>query len=318
MKETTRRMIREAGAVAVGFASAGEIDRDTHEQFCRWVKEGNNGEMDYLERHVPLRQHTDNVMQEAKTVISIAFSYMHGAWRSKDLPGIAAYAAGDDYHIVIRELLFPVINELKSRFGGKWRLCIDSAPVAERYWALKSGIGKKGMNGSVIVPEAGGSCFLAEILTTVEYEPDTPSMESCDECGACIKACPANALNGDGTMKATKCINYLTIEKNSDFSPEESLLLTKGEGQLFGCDICMRVCPHNTGLPPTSIKYFHESEVIKTLTPEKIMELDEENFKNLFPRSPLLYAGLKRLQRNARAIKDCFSSSTCHKSPNFS
>ena len=302
MKEKIRNILLDSGAVKVGFAQAGEIDSEVNESYSRWVEKGYNGEMGYLQRHIPLRKHTDNVLPEASSVISLAFSYSQTDWRSSRLPLIAAYAYDEDYHIVLREILQPVVKSLQKEFGGKWRICIDSAPVAERYWAMKSGIGKRGLNGSIIVDGCGSFCFLVEILTTLKIEPDISSCENCDGCGNCVRICPGNALLGDGTIDATRCVNYLTIEKRDDFTFEEIEILKKDKGFIFGCDRCLRVCPHNKHISPTSIKNFLLKDDIKYLSHEKLISLDELQFKKQFSRSPLSYAGLSRLKRNINSF----------------
>lgn len=302
MKNFIKNKLLESGAVAVGFARAGELPQEVHTQFQDWLDKGFHGEMAYLQRHLSLRSHTDSVLPGAATVISLAFCYAPAEWPEESQPKIAAYAYGQDYHNIIRERLQPVIAELSGQFGGKWRLCIDSAPVPERYYAIKSGIAKRGLNGSVIVDGSGSFCFLAEILTTLSIDPDTPSQETCAACGLCLSSCPANALRGDGTVDSRLCINYLTIEKKTEFTEEEKLLLKRGQ-HLYGCDTCLRVCPHNQELLKDSLPEFNLSEEIKNLSPETVMNMTEEEFKRKFRKSPLLYAGYSRLYRNAKAIK---------------
>ena len=300
MKEDIRKTLLEAGASAVGFAKAGEIDSEIHKKYKEWIESGNHGEMTYLERHLPLRLHTDNVLPGAKTVISLAFSYFPIEWRSSQLPVIAAYAYSDDYHIRLREILKPLVLEFRKRYGGNWRICIDSAPVAERYWALKSGVGKRGLNGTVIVEGCGSACFLAEVFTTVKMEPDTHVIEDCQQCGKCIKSCPGKAFNGDGTLDARRCISYLTIEKDGDFSEEEKKLLTQDKGYLFGCDLCIRVCPHNSNITQDLKPLREVDKNIIDLLPNEIIKMEEKEFQQIFSRSPLLYAGYSRLRRNAQ------------------
>lgn len=284
----------EAGAAAVGFAEAGEISSDVQKEFESWISQGCHGEMAYLQRHVDLRKHTDSVLSGAKTVISLAFPYPV-ATQASDKPYIASYAFGEDYHLSIRDALNPILENFKKEFGGNWRLCIDSAPVAERYWAVKSGIGFRGVNGYVIIPGIGPNVFLAEILTTLPISPDDTSFDkeiSCGICKRCLVACPAGALLGDGTMDAHRCINYLTIEKKSDFTEWEKEVLRGGPGYLFGCDLCLKACPHS---PSPNVV---ESNV-SGLTKEDIKGMSEIEFKQSFPRSPMLYSGYLRLLRNA-------------------
>lgn len=259
MKEKIREALLQSGAGAIGFAKAGEIDPEVSREYEEWIGEGCHGEMAYLERHIPLRRHTDHVLPEAETVISLAFSYAPRQWRDLSLPTISAYAYGEDYHLVLRDLLNPIVKSLKEDFGGKWRICIDSAPVAEKYWAVKSGVGVVGLNGAVITQEAGSLCFLVEILTTLSLPADAEAQGSCLECGACMAICPARAIQGDKTIDARKCINYLTIEKKSEFTPSEAEFLNNFPS-IRGCDRCLRVCPLNKDIFPTSISRFNCSD----------------------------------------------------------
>lgn len=331
MKERIRTLLLSRGACAVGFARAGEVDPTVTARYEKWIGEGRHGEMAYLERHIPLKRHTDNVLPGAKTVISLAFDYTPEQWRDSDLPKIAAYAYGKDYHTELRKLLRPALEELKREYGGKWRVCIDSAPVAERFWALKSGIGIQGRNGNVIIRGHGSFCFLVELLTTLEIEPDEAQFETCENCGLCVKACPAKAILCDGEIDASKCINYLTIEKKTEFKPAESRLLTSGPF-LYGCDECQQACPHNKtsaadphpsapestpfpsapGIPtnPSPLGSRHPAPshrhpalpIILSLTPEAILFMTPEVFKKTFSSSPLLYASYETLRRNALAL----------------
>lgn len=294
MKEKIRSSLMKSGAVAVGFAKAGPVDAEVTSSFEKWIEEGCNGEMEYLRRHIPLRKTSESVLPGAKTVVCMAFDYTPKEW----IIGISAYAYGEDYHNQIRERLKGTLSDFKAEFGGKWRLCIDSAPISERYWAMRSGIGRRGLNGALILEGCGPFCFLAELLTTIEITPDSPSIQWCEKCGNCIRSCPGGALKGDGTMDARKCINYLTIEKKEEFTPEEKELLRKGGGSFFGCDRCFTVCPHRTLEGKEEIL-----PEIKNLTPDVIPEMDETTFIKEFKRTPLHYAGYNRLLRNALALQ---------------
>lgn len=304
MKEKIRQRLITCGASSVGFTRAGEISREVDEKFAGWIGEGCNAGMDYLSRHRGLRFSTESVLPESKTVICLTFGYHPSEWRDPKLPYIASYAYGDDYHLVLREVLTPVVKDFKQEYGGKWRICIDSAPVAERYWACKSGVGYTGRNGAVISQKSGSLCFLVEILATIEIPEDTPLMKKCEECGKCVEVCPGKALRPDGTIDSGKCINYLTIEKKGDFSQEEIQILKSGQGFLFGCDLCLRVCPHNHAkVMENRETLFPISPAVKTLTPDLILKLQESEFNALFSRSPLLYAGYSKLIRNSLALK---------------
>ena len=302
MKDRIRASLIDTGAAAVGFARADEVEPSVTENFHNWIEEGCHAGMEYLNRHLTLRQHTDSVLPGARTVISLAYSYYPLNWRAEGMSSIAAYAYGEDYHTVLRETLHPVVKTLQKEYGGKWRICIDSAPVAERYWALKSGIGKGGKNGCVIIDGCGSFSFLVEILTTLEIPSDSASDEVCENCGRCLEVCPTGALRQDGTLDARRCINYLTIEKKGDFTQEEEKLIVMHEGYLFGCDKCLRVCPHNSNSDKKAPNLFSSKREILELTPEEMIKTDPENFRKHFGQTPLNYAGIEKLQRNARTL----------------
>ena len=203
-----------AGAQKTGFAKAGPVDDDMTERFGQWLEAGNHGEMHYMANHADLRRDPRLLSENtagANTVMVCAFSYFHHETQAPGAARFAMYAHGDDYHEVLRKRLTPVA-ELLHQEGFTCRICIDSAPVHERYWAAKSGIGFIGRNSQLIVPGMGSYFFLAEIITSAEIAPDAPCLMSCGNCGKCVKACPAGALRADGGFDARRCLSYLTIE----------------------------------------------------------------------------------------------------------
>lgn len=304
MKEEIRQSILAAGAVAAGFAKAETVDPDFTSSYGKWIEAGNLAGMEYLRRHAPLKNNPACVMEDAATVISVAFSYAPPIWRDPGLPQIACYAYGRDYHDVIRTRLSPVTGTLQEKFGGNWRICIDSAPLPERYWAMRCGIGRIGRNGSVIVDNSGSYIFLAEVLTSIQIEPDDPSVAVCMGCGACTRECPQGALADDGTIDARRCINYLTIEHRGDWTgiEKEAMQTAAARHSLYGCDICQRVCPHNIGITPTAIDEFIPSEKILRITPEDISGMDLPEFSSTFKGYAIKRAKLDGLKRNAANI----------------
>lgn len=272
-------LLKDCGATAVGFAKASEISEEEKLRYADWLAKKGHAGMDYLKRHHMLRHNPGNLLEGCATVIMAAFSYVPKEWRDESLPYISCYAYGEDYHIVLRERIYPVISLLKEEYGGEWRLCIDSAPLPERYWALQAGLGVRGVNGSVIVDGCGGLCFLASILTTLnvsDVEGDTTENDNCRECSRCMKcveACPTGALNGDGTIDSANCINYLTIEHKGEWNEEQTVLMKLAGETLFGCDRCLKVCPHNIGLKHTAIEEFHPHEVSRKRSPLKRSKL---------------------------------------------
>ena len=303
MKEKIRELLLSSGAVAVGFTKAGKVTEEVSKKYSGWIEAGNHAGMSYLVRHIKLRKNTDNVLPNAKTVISLAFSYSPKERRNPDLPMIAGYALGCDYHDVIRKRLTPLVSELIRNYGGDWRICVDSAPMEERFWAVKSGLGFIGRNGALIVEGCGSYCFLAEILTTVEMEQDKSMQNDCLNCGKCIKACPSGAINSDCTIDSRKCLSYITIEKKGDFNNDEKKLLTKTKtGILFGCDICLDVCPHNADITPSSIEEFKANDEMIALTAKAILDMDETQIRESFKHSPVKRAGFNGMIRNATSI----------------
>lgn len=304
IKAAIRQAVTGCGAVAVGFARAADTDSRAMGQMAEWLRRGGHAGMDYLERHMPLKQNPEHVMEGASTVVCAAFSYAPSATRDDALPMIAGYALGEDYHDVLRRRLREATDSLRDSFGGEWRICIDSAPLPERYWAMKAGIGRLGRNGTLIVDGCGCYVFLAEILTSLEIEPDTPSAEGCMGCGACVRACPTQALCDDGTIDSARCLSYLTIEHKGPWTGRMREAMQTGAGRrcLFGCDICLRVCPHNLDAVPSRIAEFRPSETIMRIDAEDVDGMDRETFARAFKGSPLKRARLEGLMRNALNI----------------
>lgn len=299
-REAIRRYLLETGAVAVGFARAEPISATAAADYNSWIASGCHAGMDYLVRHTPLRLHPDNVLKGAKTVISTAFSYNPPVRRSPNLPVIATYAYGDDYHDVLRRRLTPAVDVLRENLGGEWRICNDTAPLAERYWAMRTGIGRRGLNGSIIIDGYGSRIFLAEVLTTVEIAPDTPSERRCMGCEACISSCPGKAIGTNCHIDARRCLSYLTIEHKGPFPPNTDVLhTTAGQRTLYGCDICIEVCPHNRNVPTTTILEFTLRPAIATLTAAQTAAMTQPQFSEIFRGSAIKRARLAGLQRNA-------------------
>lgn len=300
-KECVRALLLRSGAVAAGFAAASSVENGVIADMEEWVKGGNNAGMDYLARHTQLKKDPGNILPGVKTVISLAFSFNPAKPRDEKLPVIASYAFGDDYHDVLRNRLSPIVESLKGDLGGDWRICIDSAPLAERYWAVRAGIGYIGRNGMVIVGEHGSCIFLAEVLTTLTFSPDTPSSGNCLGCGRCEQACPGKALSADGKVDCRRCLSYLTIEHRGEWSPEmmEIMQTVAGRTTLFGCNRCVAVCPHNKNVPPSHIEEFALRDSYAALTPSRAASLKREEFAPLFRKSAIKRTKYDGFIRNA-------------------
>ncbi len=296
-RDGLRAALLEAGAAAVGFASAGPVSEDEDRRLRGWLAAGHHAGMAWMERHADLRRDLDNVLPGTRTVISLAFPYAPERERPSDLPYLSRYAYGRDYHEAIRSLLTAVLEQ--TGLLSSCRICIDSAPVSERFWAIRAGIGYRGDNGALIVPGIGPEVFLAEILTTIEFEPDSPSYAECLHCGVCLRACPTGALQADGTIDCRSCISYLTIEHRGLWTDPDAIAAMStpaGRTSLFGCDRCITACPlrNDTSSPHT---WNQPLPAMLALAPSDIPAQQSE-FKRRFAHTALLRPGLQNLLRN--------------------
>lgn len=296
----------EAGAAAVGFASAGPVSEDEDRRLRGWLAAGHHAGMAWMERHADLRRNLNNVLPGTKTVISLAFPYAPERERSSDLPYLSRYAYGTDYHEAIRSLLTAVLGEMN--IVSSCRICVDSAPVSERFWAIRAGIGYRGDNGALIVPGIGPEVFLAEILTTIEFEPDSPSNAECMHCGACRRACPTGALQSDGTIDCRRCISYLTIEHRGPWTDPDAIAAmhtVAGRNSLLGCDRCVTACPlraEYSELSSEGLPALPSLPEMLTLTPDDIPYTPAE-FRRRFAHTALSRPGLNSLLRNIANLK---------------
>lgn len=289
---TLPRLLEEAASWGIADCTDGVDTRDIA-GFRSWISAGMNASMDYLDRYHSERATPSLLLDGARSIISCAFSY------APPLPGdiIAAYALGSDYHEVVRDRLKAVAAAIEHHLGGQTRVCVDTAPLRERYWALRAGVGFRGLNGNVIVPGKGSYMFLGEIITTVALPPTAPLENDCGRCGQCVRSCPTGALQADGTMDARRCLNYLTIEHRGEF-PEGTDL----HGRLYGCDTCSHVCPHNAHPAPCRIRELMPRPAVRALTPEKAASLTQDEYSSLFTHSAIKRTKLAGLRRNALTL----------------
>lgn len=302
-KEAIRRIFLDAGACAVGFARAEEVDAEVWDKFLKWLKRGDNAGMEYMRNYPDLRRDPRLLMENTRTIVVLAFSYAPKEWRSVESGMIAAYAYGKDYHKEIRKLLKNPLRQLDAAYPGMHsRICIDSAPILEHYWASRAGVGFKGDNGTIIVPGFGSLVFLTEILMDIDIEPDEPVYGDCGHCGACRQSCPGGAIEDHGEINCRRCISYLTIEHRGEWTEKDSMEVMKsraGTSTIFGCDICLRVCPHNRTVPATHIEAFSADEHVKALSREVIASMvSDEELNSFLISSPIKRATLRGLKRN--------------------
>lgn len=293
---SVEELARQAGAVAVGFAEAAAVDDATAEGFRRWLAAGCHGSMAYMERYINLRLDPRLLVEGARTVISMAFPY--APVDGYHHPCISDYALGLDYHHVLRARLQPVADAITAAHGGQARICIDSAPVLERYWAVRAGVGFIGLNHQLIVPNMGAGMFLAEIITTAAFTPSAPCTLTCQSCRRCLTACPGHALSALHTplstdIDARRCVSYLTIEHRGDLPADANL-----GAMVYGCDVCRRVCPHSAGAPTPLPEFAPRAEVMAH-TRSTLAAITAGPFRRLAAGSAMSRISPAQLRRNA-------------------
>lgn len=293
--EIFKRKAQKFGFSGCGISAAGFLQEDAP-ALEQWLKNGYHGEMGYMENHFDKRLDPRLLVDGAKSVISLSYNY----FPDEKLPTldnfkISKYAYGQDYHEVIKEILKEMVAEIQQEIGDfNCRIFTDSAPVLERSWARKSGIGWIGKNANLITKQSGSFYFLAEIITDLELSPDHAVKDFCGTCTKCIDACPTSAIVSERIIDGSKCISYATIELKNDIP---SHFQNKMEDWMFGCDICQDVCPWNRFSKPHSQPKFQPNDLLKRFTKKDWQELTREIFSETFRKSPVKrtkFAGLKR------------------------
>jgi len=268
-----------------------------------WLNQNYHGEMAYMENHFDLRVDPTKLVPGSKSVICLMYNY-HTPVKQLDqeAPKIATYAFGKDYHKVVRKKLKLLFDFLKKQVGAvEGRLFVDSAPVLERDWAKRSGLGWIGKNTLMITPQKGSYFFLAEIICDFDFEYDMPIRDHCGTCTRCIDACPTEAISHTGyLLDASKCISYLTIELKNEI-PEA--FKGKMGGYMYGCDICQEVCPWNRFSKPHLETDFEPSEELLRMTKKEWYELAEDSFDQIFAYSAVKRTKFKGLKRNLDFLK---------------
>lgn len=287
------------GFLACGIAAAGFLEEEAP-RLERWLSEGKHGQMAYMANHFDLRLDPRKLMPGAKSVISLAFNY-HAPRQQQDpeAPKLSTYAYGRDYHKVVRKRLKPLMTFIAEHFGDvELRAFVDSAPVLEKAWAERAGIGWRGKHTNVIRQAAGSYFFLCELITDLELAPDAPATDHCGTCRRCIDACPTEAITPYG-VDGSRCISYLTIELK-DAIPAE--FADKLNGWAFGCDICQEVCPWNRFSTPHMEAEFTPKQELMALTADEWHGMDEVLFDRLFEGSAVKRAKFTGLKRSLRFL----------------
>lgn len=284
-----------------GIARAGHLDEDAR-RLERWLKQGMHGGMQYMENHFDLRVDPTRLVPGAKSVITLMKNYYPAQQSSNELK-VSKYAYGHDYHEVIKEKMKQMMVELTSKVGEfNGRGFVDSAPVLERSWAQRSGLGWIGRNGNLITKQAGSFFFIATLIVDIDLKPDDAfGADYCGSCNKCVEACPTDAILPDKTINGSQCISYYTIELKEELIPDE--MKGKFSNWMFGCDVCQDVCPWNRFSKPHQEESFLPIPEILSFSGSQWEELTEESFKKIFRNSPLKRAKYKGIRRNLSFLR---------------
>jgi epoxyqueuosine reductase len=287
-------------ALAFGFQSCGISKADFLEEEAprleKWLKNNFHGEMRYMENHFDKRLDPRLLVEGSKSVISLSYNYFPEEVQNNTDFKLAKYAYGEDYHDVIKDKLRTLVAELQDEIGEfAFRVFVDSAPVLEKAWAKKSGIGWVGKNSNLITKKNGSFYFLAEIICDLDLIEDFPVLDHCGSCTKCIDACPTQAIVSDKIIDGSKCISYATIELK-DQIPD--FFRNKMEDWMFGCDICQDVCPWNRFSSPTLEEKFRPNSEIKNFTKREWKDITQEIFSSVFKKSAVKRTKFNGLKRN--------------------
>lgn len=286
---------RRLGFSSCGISCAGFLE-DEAPRLEKWLKEDRNGKMQYMENHFDKRLDPRLLVEGAKSVVSLLFNY-HNPQKPQNSDDfrISQYAYGEDYHVVVKDKLYLLLQSIQATIGEvNGRAFVDSAPVLEKAWAVKSGLGWLGKNGNIIHKKAGSYFFLAELIIDLELAYDTPATDHCGSCTACIDACPTQAIYQPHQVDGSKCISYLTIELKESIPTS---FKNTYQNWIFGCDICMDVCPWNRFAKPNQEPRFQPHPELLSMKNQEWQEISEETFGKLFGKSAVKrtqYNGLKR------------------------
>ena len=268
-----------------------EIDR-----LKEWIGNGYHAEMQYMARNIELRANPCELLSDARSMIMVLMNYYPHEWQPDNLPRIAAYAYGNDYHHIVKSKLTQIAEEINKIAPHKYAVFCDSAPVMERAWAVRAGLGWIGRNGMLVNPKLGTFTFICTLITTLELEPSRPMENRCGTCKKCIEACPTRAILGNKTIDARRCLSYQTIEKRGDIDNE---LIYLAGNTLYGCDRCQLACPWNRFAKPHNHPELMQIDGIFNLD---WASMTRSEFNNRLKFSPMQRAGLKKIKSRYNQI----------------
>ena len=307
LSEQIKTWALEVGFDKVGIARAERLEKEGAHLF-QWLDAGYHGEMAWMERWRDQRVDPGELLPNAKSVVAVALNYFT-PHRHDDRPGkISRYAWGDDYHDVVKEKLYQLLERIEHAApDANGKVCIDTAPIMDKAWAVRAGLGWIGKSTNLITTDLGSWVFLGELILDIELEYNDRSVaDHCGTCTACIDACPTDAITEPYVVDARKCISYATIELRDETLPVEFDGML--DGWIYGCDVCQDVCPWNRFEKPTPEERFEPRHGETSLDIDDVLELTPETFAARFRRSAMKRTKLAGLTRNAKHLKNSIES----------
>ena len=286
---------KRLGFLSCGISKAGFLE-DEAPRLENWLNKQMNGQMSYMDNNFDKRLNPTLLVDDAKSVVSLLLNYYPSEFQNQDSYKISKYAYGQDYHFVIKEKLKELLFSIQSTIGEvSGRAFVDSAPVLDKAWAAKSGLGWIGKNSNLLTQQVGSFYFIAELIIDLDLDYDQATTDHCGSCTACIDACPTQAIVAPYVVDGSKCISYFTIELKENI-PQE--MKGKFDDWVFGCDVCQDVCPWNKFSKPHDEPLFNSNPEVLSMSKKDWKEITEETFKAVFKNSPLKRAKFEGLKRN--------------------
>jgi epoxyqueuosine reductase len=288
------------GFLSCGISKAGFLEQEAP-RLEAWLSNSSHGQMSYMEQHFDKRLDPTLLVDDSKSVISLLLNYYPSDFQVADSFKISKYAYGQDYHYVIKDKLKELLFSIQATIGAvSGRAFVDSAPVLDKAWAAKGGLGWIGKNSNLITKKVGSFFFIAELVVDLELEYDNSTTDHCGSCTACIDACPTQAIVAPYVVDGSKCISYFTIELKDNL-PQE--LKGAFDDWVFGCDVCQDVCPWNKFSKPHQEPLFDPNPALLSMSKKDFVEITEETFKVVFKNSAVKRTKFAGLVRNIDFIK---------------
>lgn len=291
---------KRLGFLSCGISKAGFLEEEAP-RLENWLNNQMNGQMSYMENHFDKRLNPTLLVDDAKSVISLLLNYYPSELQNEDSYKISKYAYGQDYHHIIKEKLKELLHFIQTEIGEvSGRAFVDSAPVLDKAWAAKSGLGWVGKNSNLITQKVGSFYFIAELIIDLELDYDAPTTDHCGSCTACLDACPTEAIVAPYVVDGSKCISYFTIELKDNL-PQE--MKGKFDDWMFGCDVCQDVCPWNRFSKPHNEPLFQSNSDILNFSKANWEEITTDTFQKMFKNSAVKRTKYEGLLRNINFLK---------------